>query len=309
MSVPGLFHTAFALGRNLTGGRQENSINMEICARQALYYHQLGDKEKAISAAFDSIEFANSIFWSSEAKQRAEDLKPLLDSIIKSNASREDNRSYANSYSKSEPFEQKYSKSTNAEEDKISKSIETDPNRDLKNTVKFLVVITSIIFILYSITSIDNSKHIPVNKLTQDEINDLLVEQNPPVQRLNNNSTTFQPTKIDYRHTFSPNGFCVKCRFKESYLLENRIYCTDRAIVEQSNIKEPEIQKTINNETSSFRVKITNSPILTKKDWVTNTIETKTNAVKIITDSNRGFNFNKTEHRGPTLRKLKQNEK
>ena len=64
-----------------------------------------------------------------------------------------------------------------------------------------------------------------------------------------------------------------------------------------------------NNPRFTFRVKITNSPILTKKDLVTNTIETKTNAVKTVTDSNRGFNFNKTEHRGPTLRKLKQNEK
>jgi len=309
MSVPGLFHTAFALGRNLTGGRQENSINMEICARQALYYHQLGDKEKAISAAFDSIEFANSIFWSSEAKQRAEDLKPLLDSIIKSNASREDNRSYANSYSKSEPFEQKYSKSTNGEEDKTSKSIETDPNRDLKNTVKFLIVITSIIFILYAINSIYNPKHTPVNKLTQDEINDLLVEQNPPVQRLNNNSTAYQPTKIDYRHIFNSNGFCVKCRFSSEYLLKNRIYCTDGQIVEEPNRRDPENQKTTNNDISEFRMKITNSPILTKIDVVTNEVEVKTNAVKTGGDSNRGFNFNKTEHRGPILRILKQSEK
>ena len=309
MSVPGLFHTAFALGRNLTGGRQENSINMEICARQALYYHQLGDKEKAISAAFDSIEFANSIFWSSEAKQRAEDLKPLLDSIIKSNASREDNRSYANSYSKSEPFEQKYSQSTNGEEDKKSKIIETDPNRDLKNTVKFLIVITSIIFILYAINSIYNPKHTPVNKLTQDEINDLLVEQNPPVQRLNNNSTAYQPTKIDYRHIFNSNGFCVKCRFSSEYLLKNRIYCTDGQIVEEPNRRDPENQKTTNNDISEFRMKITNSPILTKIDVVTNEVEVKTNAVKTGGDSNRGFNFNKTEHRGPILRKLKQSEK
>ncbi len=126
----------------------------------------------------------------------------------------------------------------------------------------------------------------------------------------NQNVVSPNPVKqeIDYQHLFSPNGVCVKCRFKESYLLENQIYCTGRAIVEQSNTKKPEIQKTINSNTSTFRIQITNSPILTKIDLVTNEVDVKTNAVKTEGDSNRGFNFNKTEHRGPTLRKLKQNK-
>lgn len=305
MSVPGLFHTAFALGRNLTGGRQENSINMEICARQALYYHQLGDKEKAISAAFDSIEFANSIFWSSEAKQRAEDLKPLLDSIIKSNASREDNRSYENSYSKSEPSESKdnqYRKNQNSEPDKKQDSNSSEPvitGGHFALAVSF-IILTVLYFIFNAETKI--TKQNGLNNAPPSSFEPMFRNQNVV-------SPNTVKQEIDYRHIFSPNGVCVKCRFNEAYLLENRIYCTDGAIVEQSNTKQPEIQKTMNNDTSTFRVKITNSPILTKKDLVTNTIETKTNAVKTVTDSNRGFNFNKTEHRGPTLRKLKQNEK
>ena len=125
---------------------------------------------------------------------------------------------------------------------------------------------------------------------------------------MNTNSTAYQPTKIDYRHIFNSNGFCVKCRFSSEYLLKNRIYCTGRQIVEEPNRRDPENQNTTKNDISEFRMKITNSPILTKIDVVTNEVDVKTNAVKTEGDSNRGFNFNKTEHRGPTLRKLKQNK-
>jgi curved DNA-binding protein CbpA len=305
MSVPGLFHTAFALGRNLTGGRQENSINMEICARQALYYHQLGDKEKAVSAAFDSIEFANSIFWSSEAKQRAEDLKPLLDSIIKSNASREDNHSYANSYSKSEPSESKNN------QNRTHQNSEPDNKQDSNSSEPVITgghFALAVLFIILMMSYFIFTAETKINK--QNGLNNAPSSSFEPMfknQRVVSDSIENQ--KIDCRHIFSPNGICIKCRVKEESMQKTRSSTMNDAIVEQSNIKESEIQKTINNETSTFRVKITNSPILAKKDLVTNTIETKTNAVKTAVDSNRGFNFNKTEHRGPTLRKLKQNDK
>ena len=305
MSVPGLFHTAFALGRNLTGGRQENSINMEICARQALYYHQLGDKEKAISAAFDSIEFANSIFWSSEAKQRAEDLKPLLDSIIKSNASREDNRSYANSYSKSEPSEPKDNQNRtyqNSEPDNKQDSNSSEPvitGGHFALAVSFIILMVSY-FIYSAETKI--TKQNGLNNANQSSFEPMFKNQ-----RVVSNSIENQ--EIDCRHIFSPNGICIKCRVKEESMQKTRSSTVNDAIVGDSNRKEPENHNVIKNDISRFKMRITNAPILIKDNLVTNSMDVKTNAVKIVSDSNRGFNFNKTEHRGPTLRKLKQNEK
>ena len=305
MSVPGLFHTAFALGRNLTGGRQENSINMEICARQALYYHQLGDKEKAISAAFDSIEFANSIFWSSEAKQRAEDLKPLLDSIIKSNASREDNRSYANSYSKSEPSESKDNQNRTYQNSEPDNKQDSNSNEPVITGGRFL---TAVLFIILSIAYFVFNDETKLNK--QNGLNNANQSSFEPMfknQRVVSNSIENQ--EIDCRHIFSPNGICIKCRVKEESMQKTRSSTVNDAIVGDSNRKEPENHNVIKNDISRFKMRITNAPILIKDNLVTNSMDVKTNAVKIVSDSNRGFNFNKTEHRGPTLRKLKQNEK
>lgn len=305
MSVPGLFHTAFALGRNLTGGRQENSINMEICARQALYYHQLGDKEKAISAAFDSIEFANSIFWSSEAKQRAEDLKPLLDSIIKSNATREDNRSYANSYSNSEPSESKDNQNRTYQNSEPDNKQDSNSNEPVITGGRFL---TAVLFIILSIAYFVFNDETKLNK--QNGLNNANQSSFEPMfknQRVVSNSIENQ--EIDCRHIFSPNGICIKCRVKEESMQKTRSSTVNDAIVGDSNRKEPENHNVIKNDISRFKMRITNAPILIKDNLVTNSMDVKTNAVKIVSDSNRGFNFNKTEHRGPTLRKLKQNEK
>jgi len=304
MSVPGVFHTAFALGRNLTGGRQENSINMEICARQALYYHQLGEKDKAVSAAFDSIEFANSIFWSSEAKQRAEELKPLLDSILKTNASREDNRSYANSYSKSEPSESKDNQNRtyqNSEPDNKQDSNSSEPvitGGHFALAVSFIILMVSY-FIYSAETKI--TKQNGINNANQSSFEPMFKNQRVVSDSIENH-------EIDCRHIFSPNGICIKCRAKEESVQKTRSSTVNDAIVEDSNQKEPENHNVIKNDISEFRMKITNSPILTKIDVVTNEVDVKTNAVKTEGDSNRGFNFNKTEHRGPTLRKLKQNK-
>ena len=61
MSVPGLFYSAHALGRNLTGGQQQNLINLEICTRQAVYYFSRGDRANARIAATDAHAFAGGV--------------------------------------------------------------------------------------------------------------------------------------------------------------------------------------------------------------------------------------------------------
>ena len=122
-------------------------------------------------------------------------------------------------------------------------------------------------------------------------------------------SNSIENQEIDCRHIFSPNGICIKCRVKEESMQKTRSSTVNDAIVGDSNRKEPENHNVIKNDISRFKMRITNAPILIKDNLVTNSMDVKTNAVKIVSDSNRGFNFNKTEHRGPTLRKLKQNEK
>ena len=308
MSVPGVFHTAFALGRNLTGGRQENSINMEICARQALYYHQLGEKDKAVSAAFDAIEFANSIFWSSEAKQRAEELKPLLDSILKSNSRSEYNRSYENSYSESDPVESKNNQYGKNQSPEATKNDVSGSDNYLIRVVCFIAAIGIIILLFNGLNSKTTSNIIERGKLAETQINDLLDYKSPSDIELNKILKPPIQTNIDYRHIFNSNRFCVKCRFSEEYLLKNRIYCTDGTIVENSNTKESEDQKTNKNDIPESIIKITNSSVLPKIELVTNEVEIQTNAVKGNINSNRGFNFNKYEHRGPSPHKLKQNK-
>lgn len=83
MSVPGMFFSAHALARNLTGGKQENSINMEICGRQALYYAMAGENSNARIAAVDGIEFAKAIWWSEDAKKRAAEVRPILEDLLR----------------------------------------------------------------------------------------------------------------------------------------------------------------------------------------------------------------------------------
>ena len=85
MSVPGVVHSAFALGRNLTGGRQENLINLEICTRQAVYYFTTGNKPNAKIAATDAKIFAmgvNNGWWNDNEKRRALELIPLIDEVL-----------------------------------------------------------------------------------------------------------------------------------------------------------------------------------------------------------------------------------
>jgi curved DNA-binding protein CbpA len=307
MSVPGVFHTAFALGRNLTGGRQENSINMEICARQALYYHQLGQKDKAVSAAFDSIEFANSIVWSSESKQRAEELKPILDSILKSNASSEENRSYQNSYSKSnssEFKENKYSKNKSSAE---NKSDDLDSGIALKRVVTFIASLAILVFVINGLNSIDKSdknKEVYLNQIQNDSMR---YERDAVNNIENKNNVEISGPTIDYRHIFNRDGFCIKCGFEVGYLSRNKIYCSNDKYVENKKSDHQVIQITNTNEPAEFRIAITNNPVATNEFSVTNSVEAKKNSVKTNLNSNRGFNFNKNEHRGPTLRKLKQN--
>jgi len=85
MSVPGMFYTAHALGRNLTGGKKENLINLEICTRQAVYYQIRGERANARIAAEDARGFAAEIvdgWWNDEEKRRARELKPIIDEIL-----------------------------------------------------------------------------------------------------------------------------------------------------------------------------------------------------------------------------------
>ncbi|NBX01904.1 J domain-containing protein [bacterium] len=85
MSAPGLLYSAHALGRNLTGGKKENLINLEISLRQAVYYHLNGDKKNARIAATDARQFANGVqdgWWNDNEKRRAKELKPIIDEIL-----------------------------------------------------------------------------------------------------------------------------------------------------------------------------------------------------------------------------------
>ena len=82
LSVPGMLYSAHALGRNLMGGKRGNPINMEVCARQALYYATIGDFARAKIAAKDALEFAKAIWWSEDAKHRAAELCPIMHQIL-----------------------------------------------------------------------------------------------------------------------------------------------------------------------------------------------------------------------------------
>lgn len=85
LSVPGVLFSAHALGRNLTGGQQGNMVNMEICTRQAVYYHMMGDRTKARLAATDGQAFAAEIvngWWNDDEKRRARELAPILNEVM-----------------------------------------------------------------------------------------------------------------------------------------------------------------------------------------------------------------------------------
>jgi hypothetical protein len=85
MSVPGLFYSAHALGRNLTGGQQQNLINLEICTRQAVYYFSRGDRVNARIAAADAQAFAGGVnegWWNNDEKRRARELIPLIQEVL-----------------------------------------------------------------------------------------------------------------------------------------------------------------------------------------------------------------------------------
>jgi len=85
MSVPGLFYSAHALGRNLTGGQQQNLINLEICTRQAVYYFSRGDRANARIAATDAQAFAGGVsegWWNDDEKRRARELIPIIQEVL-----------------------------------------------------------------------------------------------------------------------------------------------------------------------------------------------------------------------------------
>ena len=78
LSAPGILFTAHALARNLSGGQQEAAINMEICARQAVYYALRGDRASARIAAADAIQFTTGFWWSQESENRAKEVSALM---------------------------------------------------------------------------------------------------------------------------------------------------------------------------------------------------------------------------------------
>jgi hypothetical protein len=85
MSAPGLLYSAHALGRNLTGGKQENLINLEICARQAVYYLMKGERANARIAATDARAFAGGVnegWWNDNEKRRARELIPIIEKVL-----------------------------------------------------------------------------------------------------------------------------------------------------------------------------------------------------------------------------------
>lgn len=85
MSAPGLLFSAHALGRNLTGGKKENLINLEISVRQAVFFHLSGDRQNARLAANDARIFAEGVnggWWNDDEKRRAKELKPIIDEVL-----------------------------------------------------------------------------------------------------------------------------------------------------------------------------------------------------------------------------------
>lgn len=83
LSAPGILYSAHALGRNLTGGKQEAAINMEICARQAVYYAMRGDRAAARIAAKDALGFADGFWWSSESEKRAKEIQGMINQLLR----------------------------------------------------------------------------------------------------------------------------------------------------------------------------------------------------------------------------------
>ena len=85
MSVPGILFSAHALGRNLTGGQQQNLINLEICTRQAVYYFTRGERANARIAATDAKTFAGGVnegWWNDDEKRRARELIPIIEEVL-----------------------------------------------------------------------------------------------------------------------------------------------------------------------------------------------------------------------------------
>lgn len=85
LSVPGMLFSAHALGRNLTGGQQQNLINLEICTRQAVYYFGIGDRANARIAATDAQAFAGGVnegWWNDDEKRRARELIPIIQEVL-----------------------------------------------------------------------------------------------------------------------------------------------------------------------------------------------------------------------------------
>ncbi len=83
LSAPGLFYSAHALGRNLTGGKQEAAINMEICARQAVYYAMKGERAASRIAANDALQFTDGYWWSSASEKRAKEIQGMIRQLLK----------------------------------------------------------------------------------------------------------------------------------------------------------------------------------------------------------------------------------
>jgi len=84
LSVPGMIFTAHALARNLSGGKQESAINMEVCARQAVYFASKGDHKSAKLAANAALEFSSGYWWSSESERRAKEVQNMINKLLRS---------------------------------------------------------------------------------------------------------------------------------------------------------------------------------------------------------------------------------
>jgi hypothetical protein len=85
LSVPGVLFSAHALGRNLTGGQQQNLINLEISTRQAVYYFSRGDRANSRIAATDAQAFAGGVnqgWWNDDEKRRAKELIPIINEVL-----------------------------------------------------------------------------------------------------------------------------------------------------------------------------------------------------------------------------------
>lgn len=85
LSTPGVFLSAYALVRNLTGGERQHLVNLEVSLRQAVYFAMRGDRLNASLAARDAQVFAEHIrkgFWNDNEKRRAREVAPIIEQVL-----------------------------------------------------------------------------------------------------------------------------------------------------------------------------------------------------------------------------------